>query len=91
MKQETIGYFRRREQAEREAVLTASCPQARRAHEQMAAAYAGLIRREELKALATTGAEVITIAEPMRRLGDGGFGSRTLPSRTWPLAGLRRI
>ncbi|NUS99881.1 MAG: hypothetical protein HOP96_02755 [Sphingomonas sp.] len=43
MSQAYADYYRNREQAEREAAQNATCPQARRAHKQMANAYARLV------------------------------------------------
>jgi hypothetical protein len=75
MKQESIEYFRRREQAEREAVRNASCAAARRAHEQLATAYATLVELEELKAAGKIPpGKVITIAAALRAREDTEYG-----------------
>jgi plasmid stabilization system protein ParE len=43
--QVSFDYFSRRERAERAAAKHASCDAARRVHQELAAAYAGLIQR----------------------------------------------
>jgi hypothetical protein len=47
MRIDTLDYLRMRERAERAAALNASCEQVRAVHEEMAGAYARLVRREE--------------------------------------------
>jgi hypothetical protein len=49
MKSDTLLYYRQRERAECEAALNASCPEARRAHAEMAKAYAHLVEIAELE------------------------------------------
>jgi len=49
MERDTVDYYRARERAECEAALNAACEQARRAHAQMAKAYALLIQLHELR------------------------------------------
>ena len=43
----SIEYFRGRERVEREAARNATCDEARRSHEQLAAEYAALIEQAE--------------------------------------------
>ena len=43
MQQNPAEYYRARERAERTAAKNASCPEARRAHQELAQAYARLI------------------------------------------------
>ena len=43
MKQESVEYYRQRARAECEAALNAACPEARRAHAEMATAYEHLV------------------------------------------------
>ena len=81
MTRETIEYFRARQAAERAAVASASCEEARWAHEQMADAYARLVEIEELKAAgALAPGKVIAIADVLRERGEvygrrsAGFG-----------------
>jgi hypothetical protein len=45
--QESIEYFRRREQAEREAANQAASPAARRVHQELAQQYAELQRKAD--------------------------------------------
>ena len=47
MKQESVEYYRLREREECEAALNATCEEARRAHGQMAEAYARLVKIHE--------------------------------------------
>lgn len=47
MKQESVEYYRLRQREEREAALNATCEEARRAHGQMAEAYARLVKIHE--------------------------------------------
>jgi len=49
MKQESLEYYRQRARAECEAALNATCPQARKAHAQMARAYEHLLAIAELE------------------------------------------
>ena len=51
MKRESVEYYRLREREECEAALNATCDQARRAHAQMATAYARLVELHELEQL----------------------------------------
>ena len=51
MRQNPAEYYRARELAERAAAKTASCAEARRAHEEMAQAYARLIDTSEAHAV----------------------------------------
>ena len=51
MKHETVEYYRMREREECEAALNANCDQARKAHAQMATAYARLVQLHELEQL----------------------------------------
>src|SRR5438034_10215209 len=48
MKRESADYFRARERDERKAARNAACDKARRAHDQMANAYARLLELDEL-------------------------------------------
>ena len=67
MKPETIEYLRGREEAERAAVGNATCEAARRAHEEMANAYARRVQIEEVKSAgALPSGRVITLAEAQR-------------------------
>ena len=50
MKKESVNYFRERERAEREAAKTATCDQARWAHQEMAESYARLLNGAQPKA-----------------------------------------
>jgi hypothetical protein len=45
--QDTAEYYRARECAERAAAKSASCPEARRAHQELAQAYAKLVQQRE--------------------------------------------
>jgi hypothetical protein len=91
MKQETIEYFRRREQAEREAVLTASCEEARWAHQQMAAAYARLLEVEVLEASgALPAGKVISLCDSLRAREHAEFGRRRAILRNAPEPSARR-
>lgn len=47
MDQQSIDYYRSREQAEREAAAKAECEQARQAHLELARGYAALVRKGE--------------------------------------------
>ena len=47
MHEESAEYYRARERAELAAAKTATCPEARRAHEEMAKAYAKLVETRE--------------------------------------------
>jgi hypothetical protein len=47
MDQKSLDYFTHRERAERAAAKQATCDAARRVHQQLAVAYAGLVRRNE--------------------------------------------
>jgi len=47
LKQESVEYYRLREREECEAALNATCEEARRAHGQMAEAYARLVKIHE--------------------------------------------
>lgn len=47
MIEETPDYYRVRERAERAAAENATCPQARRAHQELAQAYAALLDSRE--------------------------------------------
>ena len=47
MHEETPEYYRTRERAERAAAKSAACPQARRAHQELAQAYAALVDMRE--------------------------------------------
>jgi hypothetical protein len=47
MQANSADYYRARERAERKAAAEAVCPQARRAHEELAQAYAQLIGERE--------------------------------------------
>ena len=47
MHQESPEYYRSRERAERAAAKTATCPQAGRAHQELAQAYADLVNSRE--------------------------------------------
>ena len=51
MKHESVEYYRLREREECEAALNATCDQARRAHAQMATAYARLVELGDLELL----------------------------------------
>ena len=50
VKQESVEYYRQRARAECEAALNAACPEARRAHAEMAKAYDHLVEIGELEA-----------------------------------------
>jgi hypothetical protein len=50
MKHRSIDYFRERERVEREAAKTATCEQARWAHQEMADSYARMLQAAEPKA-----------------------------------------
>jgi hypothetical protein len=45
--QESLEYFRRREQAERDAAKHAASEEARRVHEELAESYSELLRRDD--------------------------------------------
>lgn len=45
MDHDSINYFRMREETERAAAEAATCPEARRAHDELARGYAALIRQ----------------------------------------------
>jgi hypothetical protein len=78
MTQKTIEYFRSRERAEREAMGTATCVEARQVHEQMADAYARLVQLEDLKAAgAIPSGKVVTIAEALRKRDGHQYGRRS--------------
>jgi hypothetical protein len=47
MQENTAEYYRARERAERAAAKEAACPQARRAHQELAQAYARLVETRE--------------------------------------------
>ncbi|QDP19928.1 hypothetical protein [Sphingomonas xanthus] len=47
MDEQSIEYFREREQAERNAARSAACHEARRSHEELATKYAALIHQAE--------------------------------------------
>ena len=51
MKEESADYYRARERAERTAAQCATCPEARRAHEELAQAYARLVDMDEAHAV----------------------------------------
>lgn len=57
MKQESVEYYRLREREECEAALNATCDEARRAHGQMAEAYARLVKIHEPEQLRDLTAE----------------------------------
>ena len=66
MKLESVEYYRLRERAECEAALNATCEQARRAHAQMATAYARLVELHELEQLgALPPGKVTSIAQAL--------------------------
>jgi hypothetical protein len=92
MNQESIDYYRRREQAERKAVHKASCVQARWAHQQMALAYARLVELEELKAAgAIPPGKVVALAAAMRARDDADYARRGSPRSDAPAGRLRSI
>jgi hypothetical protein len=49
LKRESVDYFRARERDERKAARNAACHEARRAHDQMANAYARLVEIHDLE------------------------------------------
>ena len=57
MKQESVEYYRLREREECEAALNATCDEARRAHGQMAEAYARLVKIHEPEQLGDSTSE----------------------------------
>jgi hypothetical protein len=52
MDQQPMSYFERRERIERAAAKNAACPNARRAHQELAQRYAELAREQNAPALA---------------------------------------
>lgn len=58
--QQSIDYFRSREQAERAAAATAACEEARRVHLELARGYAALVRQGEREQ---------TVEPPLRLVG----------------------
>jgi hypothetical protein len=77
VKEQPIDYYRRREQAEREAARNASCERARWAHEQMADACARRVELEELKAAGER--KVVSFADAQRLREDAEYGRYGLP------------
>jgi len=66
MKRESADYFRARERDERKAARNAACDKARRAHDQMANAYARLVELDELEQLgALPPGKVASIAQAL--------------------------
>lgn len=91
MKQDTIDYYRHRVRVEREAARTASCAEARWAHEQMADAYARLVELERLKALGTVPeGQLIILSEALRARDGAEFGRRAAWVRGAGSASARR-
>jgi len=77
MTQATIDYFRLRERAEREAMGSATCAEARDVHERLADSYARLVELEELKAAgAIPPGKVTSIAEALRARDDAEYRRR---------------
>ena len=57
MDRATSEYYQRRERAERAAAKSASCPQARRVHQELAQAYAGILQEQRIPAAAFRASE----------------------------------
>ena len=75
MKHESLGYYRARVRQECEAALTASCPQGRRAHAEMAKAYARLVEIAELHELGELSPGKLTsMSEALHQRDDTEYG-----------------
>jgi hypothetical protein len=76
MERESVDYYRARARTECEAALNASCAAARRAHADMARAYAQLVELHELRqrgALAPD--KVTTLSERLHEREDAEYGA----------------
>jgi hypothetical protein len=75
LKHESVEYYRLRERDECEAALNATCDQARRAHAQMAQAYARLIELHELEQLgALPLGKVTSLSEALHERDQTAYG-----------------
>ena len=54
MREDSADYYRARERAERAAAQGATCPEARRAHEELAQAYARLVDMDQAHAVSAS-------------------------------------
>jgi hypothetical protein len=80
LKHESVDYYRLRERDECEAALNATCPQARKAHAQLANAYAQLIELHELEQLgALPSGKVASLADALHEREETAFGGRHPP------------
>lgn len=77
MKHESVEYYRLRERDECEAALNATCERARKAHAQLAEAYARLIELDELEQLgALPSGKVTSMAEALHEREQTAYGGR---------------
>lgn len=75
MEIESIDYYRARARDEREAATSASCDAARRAHEEMASAYARLVELAELQQRGEIPpGKVTSLSETLRHREQAEFG-----------------
>lgn len=75
MKRESVEYYRLRERDECEAALNATCPQARKAHAQLAQAYARLVELHELEQLgAFPSGKVTSMSEALHEREETAYG-----------------
>lgn len=63
MQTNSADYYRARERAERKAAEEAMCPEARRAHEEMAQAYALLVSGPDITTLDLSGSGELSLRE----------------------------
>ena len=81
MKRESVEYYRLRERDECEAALNAACEQARKAHAQLAQAYARLVELHELEQLgALPSGKVTSIAEALHEREETPYGGTHAPA-----------
>jgi len=80
LKRESVEYYRLRERDECEAALNATCEQARKAHAQLAGAYARLIELHELEQLgALPPGKVTSMSEALHEREETAYGGHHEP------------
>ena len=77
MEGDSVDYYRARASAECEAALNAACEEARRAHAEMASAYALLVELHELRQRGALPADkVTTLADRLHGREEAEYGCR---------------
>jgi cytochrome P450 len=82
MERDSVDYFRKRARDECEAALNAACEEARRAHTQMASAYARLVQLHELRQIgALPTGKVTSMADALHNREQTVYGASHAPAR----------